>query len=86
MGPEGLWPRPPGDGSSNLVHAREAHKGTAVRVREGNRREALCGMVGTVEDRWGSPDYPALEVRLEDGHTELFWFHELDRVRDFFTS
>src|SRR3712207_8939835 len=30
----------PGDGGSDLMQAQEAHKGTAVRVREGNRREA----------------------------------------------
>jgi hypothetical protein len=64
------------------MQAREAHKGTAVRVREGNRREALRGMVGTVEDRWGHPEHPALDVRLEDGHTELFWFYEVDKLND----
>ena len=26
----------------------------------------------------GHPDYPALDVRLDDGSLELFWFHELD--------
>jgi hypothetical protein len=64
------------------MQAREAHKGTAVRVREGNRREALWGMIGTVEDRWGHPEHPALDVRLEDGHTELFWFYEVDKLND----
>lgn len=62
------------------MQAREAHRGTAVRVREGNRREAFWGMVGRVEGRWGHPEHPALDVRLADGHTELFWFYELDKV------
>ena len=62
--------------------AQEALVGTLVRVREGNRRRALCGMQGTVEDTWGDPKYPALDVRLEDGRTALFWFHELDKVRE----
>ena len=66
-------------GVSRLVW-QEASVGTLVRVREGNRRSALCGMEGTVEDKWGDPQYPALDVRLEDGRTVLFWFHELDRV------
>jgi len=39
-------------------------------------------MQGTVEDTWGDPKYPALDVRLEDGRTALFWFHELDKVRE----
>ena len=60
--------------------AQEALVGTPVRVREGNRREALWGMVGTVEDRWGHPEHPALDVRLEDGRTVLFWFHEVDKL------
>ena len=58
----------------------EAYKGTAVRVKEGHRRRSFCGVVGTVEHSWGDPLYPALDVRFEDGRTELFWFHELDRV------
>jgi hypothetical protein len=62
------------------MESHEARPGTTVRVREGNRREPLWGMVGTVEGRWGHPDYPALDVRLEDGHTELFWYYELDKV------
>jgi hypothetical protein len=33
-----------------------------------------------VEHRWGHPKYPALDVRLEDGRLELFWFHEVDKV------
>lgn len=69
-------------GVVNLMQSHEALPGTTVRVKEENRRSALRGLMGTVEDRWGSPEYPALDVRLEDGHSELFWFYELDKVRD----
>ncbi|CAA9464377.1 MAG: hypothetical protein AVDCRST_MAG02-2891 [uncultured Rubrobacteraceae bacterium] len=69
-------------GVANLMQSHEARPGTMVRVKEGNRRSTLRGLVGTVEDRWGSPEHPALDVRLEDGHSELFWFHELDKVWD----
>jgi len=62
------------------MQSHEARPGTAVRVREGYRRSELEGMSGTVEQCWGSPDYLALDVRLEDGHSELFWFHQLDTV------
>ena len=64
-----------GDGS---VQSHEARPGTAVRVREGYRKPELEGMGGTIEHCWGSPDYLALDVRLEDGRSELFWFHQLD--------
>ncbi len=64
-----------GDGS---VQSYEARPGTAVRVREGYRKPELEGMGGTIEHCWGSPDYVALDVRLEDGRSELFWFHQLD--------
>ena len=59
----------------------EARPGAVVRVREGcRRRPELEGMSGTIEQCWGSPDYLALDVRLEDGRSELFWFHQLDSV------
>jgi hypothetical protein len=32
-----------------------------------------------VEQSWGHPDFPALDVRFEDGRSELFWFHELEK-------
>ncbi len=61
-----------------LIESHEARPGTVVRVKEGYRRPELEGMSGTVEHCWGSPDYLALDVRLEDGRSELFWFHQLD--------
>jgi hypothetical protein len=53
-----------------------------VRVKEDQWKSEFAGMLGTVEHRWGSPDYPALDVRLEDGRLELFWFHELDEASE----
>lgn len=49
-----------------------------MRVGEGTRRTELRGMRGTIERSFGSPDHPALDVRLEDGRRELFWFYQLD--------
>ena len=60
------------------MESYEACPGTAVRVREDYRRPELEGMGGTIEQCWGSADYLALDVRLEDGRSELFWFHQLD--------
>jgi hypothetical protein len=53
-----------------------------VQVNDGLWRSEFAGMLGTVEHRWGHPDYPALDVRLEDGRLELFWFHELDEASE----
>ena len=81
MGLEGgFWPQPRRYKGNGSVQSHEAHPGTAVRVKEGYRRPELEGMGGTIEQCWGSPDYLALDVRLEDGRSELFWFHQLDTV------
>jgi len=64
------------------MQSHEPHLGMLVRVREGHRKSRFGGMVGVVENRWGSPDYPALDVRLENGRLELFWFHELDMAQE----
>ena len=60
------------------MQSHEARPGTAVRVKEGYRRPELEGMGGTIEHCWGSPEYLAVDVRLEDGRSELFWFDQLD--------
>lgn len=62
------------------MRSREARPGTVVRVRDGYRKPELEGMSGIIERCWGSPEYLALDVRLEDGRSELFWFHQLDTV------
>lgn len=62
------------------MQSHEARPGTVVWVREGYRKPELEGMSGIIEQCWGSPDYIALDVRLEDGSSELFWFHQLDTV------
>ena len=64
------------------MRLREARAGVAVRVKDGLWRSEFGGMLGTVEHIWGHPDHPALDVRLEDGRSELFWFHELDKVQE----
>ena len=57
---------------------RGLRRGARVRVRPGHRAPGLDGMPGVVVERWGSPEHPAFDVRLEDGQRRLFWFHELD--------
>ncbi len=57
---------------------RGLRRGARVRVRPGHRAPGLDGMPGVVVERWGSPEHPAFDVRLEDGQRQLFWFHELE--------
>ena len=65
---------------SIALESREARPGMTVRVKEGHWKSGFGGQVGVVQGVWGHPDYPALDVRLEDRRLELFWFHELDEV------
>ena len=59
----------------------EARRGTRVRVRETHRKQELGGMVGTVQQRWGSPNYGiALLVLLDEGLYEMFWSYELEET------
>jgi hypothetical protein len=64
------------------MQSYEPQPGMLVQVKEGYRRWEFGGMVGTVEHRWGNPEYPALDVRLDDGRLVLFWFHELDEASE----
>ena len=60
--------------------AQEAHPGLRVQVVEDTRRPTYEGMFGTVKGTFGHPDYPALDVQLENGRLELFWFHQLEKA------
>ena len=55
------------------MQPREALIGARVRVLETDRRVELRGMLGTIEHRWGHPEYLALDVRLDNGQMKLFW-------------
>ncbi len=54
------------------------HPGMRVRVVEDSRRPEFVGMLGTVKRSFGNPEYPALDVQLDNGRLELFWFHQLN--------
>jgi hypothetical protein len=61
-----------------FLKSREALIGARVRVSETDRRPELRGMLGTIEHRFGHPEYVALDVSLDDGQMELFWAHGLE--------
>ena len=68
----------PEDTGVNHLEAYEAFRGTLVRVREGHWKTEFAGMLGTVEKYWGTSKYAAVDVRLADGRSELFWLTSLD--------
>jgi hypothetical protein len=62
------------------VQANEAPRGTVVRVRDGHWKSRFSGMKGTVQHLWGDAEHAAVDVLLEDGHSELFWLPDLSVV------
>ncbi len=62
--------------------SQEALIGMRVRVREDYRSAHLRGQKGTIKNRWGDPNYVALEVLLDDRRLELFWHHELEELSE----
>jgi len=64
------------------MRSEEALIGKRVRVREDNRTANLRGQEGTIIRRWGNPAYTALDVFLDDGDWQLFWYHELEEVAE----
>ena len=63
------------------MRSEQAQIGTRVRVGEDSGlRSEWRGLTGTIRAKWGNPEYPALDVLLEDGRTQLFWHHELENL------
>jgi hypothetical protein len=59
------------------VSPEQARIGVWVKVGESGLLPEWRGMTGRIIVRWGHPEYLALDVRLEDGRSQLFWHHEL---------
>jgi hypothetical protein len=62
----------------SFLQSHEGLIGARVKVLETDRRAALRGMYGTIEQRFGKADYVAFDVRLDDGRLELFWPHGVE--------
>jgi hypothetical protein len=62
------------------LRPEDAHIGKRVRIKKDHRTADLRGREGTIAKRWGSSCYPALDVLLDDGDWQLFWYHELEEV------
>ena len=74
------YPTPAGGKEGDLGAAGGSSGHGPVRIRYVTRRTEFAGMWGTIENSFGSTDHPALDVRLENGRLELFWFYQLDRA------
>ena len=61
-----------------FMRPEEVRIGKRVRVRKDLRTTDLRGQEGTIAKRWGNPGYPALDVLLDEGSWQLFWYHELE--------
>ena len=64
------------------MRSEQARIGARVRVKEVGLRSEWRGLMGRINAKWGAPEYLALDVRLEDGSSQLFWHHELEEVPD----
>ncbi len=62
------------------MRGEQARIGARVRVGKSGLRPEWRGLTGTISARWGHPEYLALDVRMEDGRSQLFWHHELEEV------
>jgi hypothetical protein len=51
-------------------------------VGDSGWRSEWRGLTGTINGRWGNPEYLALDVVLEDGRTRLFWHPELEEIAE----
>ena len=60
----------------------DARSGTRVRVQLDYRKPHRQGALGTIKKHYGIPDYTAFEVLFPDGQTELFWEHQLEKVKE----
>jgi hypothetical protein len=56
--------------------------GTRVRVQADYRDPQRRGSVGTIQKRYGVPEYTAFEVLFSDGKTEMFWEHQLEEAEE----
>jgi hypothetical protein len=64
------------------MRSDEAVVGKKVQVLPQHRRAEFRGVYGTIRQRYGAPDYLALDVEFGDGRSVLFWHYELEEVDD----
>ena len=65
------------------MELEDTRLGTSVLVRSDYRDPHRQGAVGTIQKRYGTPEYRVFEVLFPDGQTELFWDHQLEEAKEF---
>jgi hypothetical protein len=63
------------------MELEKARVGTKVLVQLDYTQSDRQGAIGTIKKRYGTSDYRAFEVLFPDGHTALYWDHQLEVVR-----
>jgi hypothetical protein len=58
----------------------QASPGTRVRVMEHHMVEERRGLMGKVVARYGGEDYIAVDVRLTEGQSRLFWPRDFEEI------
>lgn len=69
--------RAPDHEDGSVVASEAALVGARVRVHDDHRSADLRGREGTIKAIWGPRDHVALDVLLDNGFSQLFWFYEL---------
>ena len=64
------------------MELEDVRVGTRVLVRSDYTEPHRQGAVGTIQKRYGTPEYTAYEVSFPNGQTELFWDHQLEEARE----
>jgi hypothetical protein len=59
-----------------------ARVGMRVRVQLDYGEPPLQRSLGTIQKRYGVPEYTAFEVLFPDGQSELFWEHQLEEAKE----
>lgn len=62
------------------MRSEDALVGTRVRIREDAGSPEPPGRHGKIVASYGSSGHAALDVLLDDGRTELFWFYQLEEA------
>jgi hypothetical protein len=62
------------------MQSHEVRPGIVMRVHNSHRKPEFEGMLGIIKNCFGDSRHPVVDVQLEDGRQEMFWFHQVEKV------
>jgi hypothetical protein len=65
------------------MKSEDVQVGMLVRVSELHRNPDYRELTGIVQQRYGNVNYAAFDIQFGDGHSEVFWHHELEEAQEF---